>query len=285
MRILAAALAITILNPPLIRAQSFEVASIKHSTNCNPSDNIYGTPLSRSPGTLTLNCATVAGLILGAYSRYAGGHLNFSLAPPVQGGPSWTDSERYTINAKSAGQESQAIMNGPMLQALLGDRFELKLHRETRQIPVLALTAGKSGARLKPFQEGSCTPVEYGQVPQPLSPGQPPFCQNRIRNTTANQRSMHMPGVTVTTFCGMLSVVLGRPVIDETGIKGRFDFDVEFAVDQSTPGFTSDTPPADPTAGVSIFTAVQEQLGLKLQSTKGPGEFLIIDHVERPSEN
>lgn len=209
------------------------MASIKRSANCNPSDNIYGTPLSQSPGSLTLNCATVKGLILGAYSRYAGGRTNLSLAPPVQGGPAWIDSERYTIEAKSAGQQSRATMNGPMLQALLEDRFQLKIHRETRQIPVLALTAPRSGARLKPFQEGTCTPVDFAQNPPQLSPGQPPFCQNRIRNTTANQRAVHMPGATVTAFCGLLGVVLGRPVIDETGIEGRFDFDVEFTIDQT----------------------------------------------------
>lgn len=94
-----------------------------------------------------------------------------------------------------------------------------------------------------------------------------------------------MPGATVTAFCGLLGVVLGRPVIDETGIEGRFDFDVEFAIDQSTPGFVAEATPADPTSGVSIFTAAQEQLGLKLQSKKGPSEFLVIDRVERPSAN
>jgi uncharacterized protein (TIGR03435 family) len=94
-----------------------------------------------------------------------------------------------------------------------------------------------------------------------------------------------VPGATVATFSGLLSVTLGRPVIDRTGIKGRFDFDVEFAIDQSTPGFISDAAPANPTEGESVFTAVQDQLGLKLESTKGPREFLVIDHVERPSDN
>ncbi len=281
-----------IINPPVIHAQSaaaarvrFEVASIKRSTNCDAQDSIYGALLSRSPGRLTLNCATVMGLILGAYGRYANGHTNFSLPPPISGGPSWINSERYTINAKSAGQQNRAMMNGPMLQALLEDRFKLKLHEETRQVPVFALTATKSGARLKAFQEGTCSPVDYAQDPSPPAPGQPPFCKSRIGSKGANVRTYHLPGATVTTFSGLLSVILGRPVIDKTGIKGRFDFDWEFAIDQSTPGFVSDATPTDPTAGISIFTAVQEQLGLKLESTKGPGEFLVIDGVERPSED
>jgi uncharacterized protein (TIGR03435 family) len=137
-------------------------------------------------------------------------------------------------------------MNGPMLQALLEDRFKLKLHRQTRQVPVFALTAAKSGAKLKPFQEGTCIPVDYAQDPAPQAPGQPPFCQNRIGSKGVNLRAVHMPGYTVTTFSEILGVMLGRPVIDRTGIKGRFDFDVEFALDQSTPGFVSEATPTDP---------------------------------------
>lgn len=277
---------------PFAHAQSaasatprFEVASIKRSDACGPSGNIYGSPVGSSPGRLTLNCATVAGLILGAYGRFAKGHTNFSLPPPILGGPAWINSERYSINAEAAGHPNRATMNGPMLQALLEDRFHLKLHRETRQVPVFALTAARSGARLKPFQEGTCTPVDSAQDPPSPAPGQPPLCQNRIRAKDANVRMYHMPGATVTTFSGMLGVILGRPVIDKTGIAGRFDFDLEFAIDQSTPGFRPDAAPANPAAGESVFSAVQDQLGLKLESTKGPGEVLVIDEVERPSEN
>lgn len=290
--VLAVPVAVGIIDPPFVRAQSatpagarFEVASIKPAADCSGSDNIYGTLLSPSPGNLALNCATVAGLILGAYDRYAGGRTNFSLPPPILGGPSWINSERYTINAKGLGHENRAMMNGPMLQTLLADRFKLKLHRQVRQVPVFILTVAKSGAKLKPFQEGTCLPVDYAQVPAPQAPGQPPFCQNRIRGPAANLRTVHMPGATVTTFGELLGVMLGRPIIDKTGVKGRFDFNLEFALDQSTPGFVPADAAADPPGGESIFTAVQEQLGLKLESTKGPGEFLVIDHVERPSEN
>src|SRR5579885_1582042 len=109
---LMAPITVRIINPPFTHAQAatpartqFEVASIKRSSNCDGRENIYGALLSSSPGSLTLDCATVAGLILGAYGRYANGHTNFSLPPAISGGPSWINSERYTINAKAAGHE------------------------------------------------------------------------------------------------------------------------------------------------------------------------------------
>jgi uncharacterized protein (TIGR03435 family) len=105
--------------------------------------------------------------------------------------------------------------------------------------------------------------------------------------------AVDMQATTLDEFCKSLSRVVDRPVVDKTGIKGLFATYVEFTPDQSTPGLlplpSSDVPrpPAsdDPTAGPSIFTAVQEQLGLRLVSTKGPSEFIIIDHVEKPSDN
>jgi uncharacterized protein (TIGR03435 family) len=164
----------SVVSAPFARAQSaasakpqFEVALIERSVGCDPRTSIYGSPLGSSPGRLTLNCATVEGLVLGAYGRFANGHTSFSLPPPILGGPSWIDSERYTIKAEAAGRENRAMMNGPMLQALLEDRFKLKLHRQTRQVPVFALTITKSGARLKPFQEGTCVPIDYAQDPRP----------------------------------------------------------------------------------------------------------------------
>ena len=176
-------------------------------------------------------------------------------------------------------------MNGPMLQVLLEDRFQLKVHRQTNEGSVFALTVAKRGARLQPFREGECVPVDYAQTPAPEATGQAHYCQYNIRSKGPGLRTLHMPAETLAQFAGLLSVVVGRPVIDRTGIKGMFDFEVEFAVDQSTPGFVADTSPANPTEGVSIFSAVQEQLGLKLESTKGPVEVLVIDHIERPSEN
>ncbi len=289
-------LAVGIIDSPFLRAQpalrsqaaarpQFEVASIRRGANCGATDNIYGAVTSPSPGRLDLNCATAAGLILGAYGRYADGHTNVSLPPPLEGGPSWINSDRYSVNAKAEGHENRALMNGPMLQVLLEDRFQLKVHRQTNEGSVFALTVAKRGARLQPFREGECVPVDYAQTPAPEATGQTHYCQYNIRSKGPGLRTLHMPAETLAQFAGLLSVVVGRPVIDRTGIKGMFDFEVEFAVDQSTPGFVADTSPANPTEGVSIFSAVQEQLGLKLESTKGPVEVLVIDHIERPSEN
>jgi uncharacterized protein (TIGR03435 family) len=179
-----------------------------------------------------------------------------------------------------------------MLRALLVDRFKLKVRRDTREVPVYAMTVARSGFKLHQLEEGSCTPI-VTFPPVPLAPGQKAFCNTMILNRGPNLR-MLMEGTTFEDFSNALGLELDRPVIDKTGIAGKFDFKLEFAVDQTTPGAT---PPegvgpgggrgavaSDP-AGPSIFTAIQEQLGLKLEPAKGPREFLIIDRVERPSAN
>ena len=227
----------------------------------------------------------MSGPILGAYGRYANGQTSLSLPPPIRGGPAWINSERYTIRAETDSLANRAMMNGPMLQTLLEERFQLKLHHERRQAPVFALSKTRKPVRLKTFQPGSCTPVDYAQNPAPPAPGHPPFCQSRIQSKGANVRTVHVPAATLPAFADILGVVLGRPVIDRTGIQGKFDFDLEFAIDQSTPGFVSDEPSSSSDAGSSVFTAIQEGLGLKLESTKGLVEFLAIDHIQAPSEN
>jgi uncharacterized protein (TIGR03435 family) len=203
---------------------------------------------------------------------------------PILGGPSWINTERYMINAKAEGTPSQPMMRGPMLQALLEDRFQLKIRREIREVPVYVLTVAKGGPKLKASKEGSCpTPGPPAGVSCPGSV----WIARKGLNMTVDQQE------TLDGLARMLIQRLGRPVIDKTGIKGMFDFHLEFAPDETTggtlpgggdrAGAPADTP-ADP-SGPSIFTAVQEQLGLKLDSARGPGEVLVIDRVERPSEN
>ena len=267
----------------------FEVASIRPSTGCGTGVRSGG---GSSPGRLTLTCQTVEALIGGAYVRFANG--SFSTQPrgiPIEGGPAWIHSERYNINAKAEGDASSEMMNGPMLQALLEDRFKLKVHREPREIPVYELVVSKGGLKLQPFKEGSCTPVDMTKFAPPPDPKN---CHARGTRKGANQE-VNAQGMRVDEFSKIfLNGPLDRPVIDKTGITGRFDFHLEYAPDQATPLFLpvfrpgGDNPaaPSDPAGGPSIFTAIQEQLGLKLgKAAKGPGEFLIIDSVQRPSEN
>jgi bla regulator protein blaR1 len=305
---LAVPVIVGILHSPSIRAQAptpamlkFEVASIRPcesgdspgpgGTKGGGPDGSGGSP---SPGTLSLHCATVAGLIQQAYGRYLNGHSNppWSI-PPISGGPAWINSERYDINAKAEGDANRELMNGPMMQALLEDRFKLKIRREAREVPVYALTVSKGGPKLQPFKEGSCTPNYYtGPLKPPAAPGKPRPCNQAIF-MRRNLGTANMQGMTLDEYSKSLGRVLDRPIIDKTGIAGRFDFRLEFAIDQTTPGFLvagggpDGGPRADPPdpAGPSIFTAVQEQLGLKLEPTRGPREFLVIDNVEKPSAN
>jgi uncharacterized protein (TIGR03435 family) len=293
--LLAVTLAGSLTTAWQIRAQStlpatprFEVASVKR---CKDEPGFKSGGGESTPGRVSTGCLPLAdvrgmGLIRRAYVRFAGGHPNPLGILPVEGGPAWIRSEFYDINARADGNPRQGVMEGPMMQALLEDRFKLKLHRETRQIPVYALTAVKV-AKLKPFQEGSCVPSSDTFLPPTLAEGQRP-CRALV-----SRLSVVAEGATILEFSKLLTLAVDRPVIEKTGLMGRYDINLEFSADQSIPGppGTGGSSPAaagtaaDPRTTPSIFTAVQEQLGLKLAPAKGPGEFLVVDHVERPSEN
>ncbi len=241
---------------------------------------------------MNLPCATVNDLIQLAYGSKP--YAFTVLRVWIDGGPGWINSERYTIHAKAEGNPSASVMSGPMLQALLADRFNLKIRRETRQVPVFELKVAKNGARLQPFEEGSCIGLTPGAIP----PGQKPFCGIvRARKNGANL-TVELFDASLDELSKNLGIdgagqILDRPVIDKTGATGLFNFRLQFAPDESmptsfqqggAPNGAAGPLPSDP-AGPSIFTAIQEQLGLKLEAAKGPGEFLVIDRVQRPSEN
>jgi uncharacterized protein (TIGR03435 family) len=171
-------------------------------------------------------------------------------------------------------------MNGPMLQALLEDRFKLKVHRETREAPVYALAVAKSGSKLKPFKEGSCVLIDSGRGLYELPLSQK-FCDARIGGRPGFTKTLEAQGVSPAVIGWLLRGSLDRPVIDKTGLTGLFDAHMEFLPDQ-TAGQTFTT---DPVGGPSIFTAVREQLGLSLEPGRGPVEVLVIDRVEKPSGN
>jgi bla regulator protein BlaR1 len=298
---LAVPVVVGLANAPL-RAQSgpaatarFEVASIKPCGGGGPGTKMGlggGFP-NVSPGRLNTACALLAapypmaGLIQRAYGRLGMGvPLTPGSALPVSGGPKWIYSDSYVINAKAPDRTSEKTMEGPMLQALLEDRFKLKVHRETRQLPVYALTVGKGGSKLQRAVEGSCVTPDYSIRPMPpLAPGKR-YCLDMVGGRNGPNTTLKEDASTIDYICKLLGLMLDRPVIDKTGIPGKYRVYLEFAVDQTTPGALEFTaPPSDEPPAPSIFTVVEQQLGLKLEATKGPREFLVIDRVERPSEN
>lgn len=275
----------------ILRAQSaanattprFEVASIKP---CQRGVTREG---DSSPGSLRSGCAFLAdddstGHIQRAYVRFAGGHSNPVRVLQIEGGPKWIHSEEFEIDAKAEGHPSLEMMEGPMMQALLEDRFKLKIHRETRQGPVYELTLAKGASKLKPFQEGSCVLLPSGPPFTPLQPGQA-YCQVVV----SPGGSIDVEGSGLMDLSGLLSLILDRPVIDKTGVAGKFDIHLRFSRDGLAAEQNGTTPDervaaVDP-GGPTVFTALQEQLGLKLVPAKGPIDVLVIDHVERPGEN
>jgi uncharacterized protein (TIGR03435 family) len=234
-----------------------------------------------------VNCQFLSGIIHQAYLAYAhGGSFNLFVTTPIEGGPDWIYKERYAINAKTESEVSRELMNGPMLQALLEERFKLKVHFETRQMPVYVVTVAKGGLKLRRHEEGSCVPpppidLERRTPPPPLQPGQRRCAM--LGTLVGPVRSINAEGITLERF---LQMFLGepagfdKPMIDETSLKDElFDFHLQYAnPDLRGPVDT------EPSAAPSITTALQE-LGLRVESTKGPREFLVIDHVERPDDN
>jgi uncharacterized protein (TIGR03435 family) len=212
----------------------------------------------------------------------------------VSGGPGWINSSRYDISAKpetNPGRDQLPLM----LQALLEDRFQLKFHRQTKELPVYALVLankdGKLGPKLTRGQEGGCAPPDLSKGPPQPEPGKPPTLP--CGGMMMSPRSLRASGIAISNLIPMLSRTLGRTVIDKTGLEGNFDVSLEWTPDESqalqfpgggaSPGAPA-PPPPDPN-GPSLYTAIEEQLGLKLESQKGPVETFVIDSVQRPSEN
>jgi len=290
------AMGISLFNVPTLLAQSataaapkFEVASVKPCT----ADSKSGGKGS-SPERLHLACMTVETIIQTAYGIFSNDSFN-AFAPyiPISGSPKWIDSARYQIDAKAERPQSSGKLNGSMLRALLEDRFNLKIHRETREVPVYALVVTKGGPKLQPFKEGSCMTLdfsdpEHSPMPSP-KPGQPFPVVCGMGRVTDN--GYDLPGATMATFCRDISPRLDRPMIDGTGLGGTFDIHLDLSaadLGYPVPDSSDLAPPHNPDdpsrTSAAVGSAIRK-LGLKLEPSKGPGEFLVIDHIERPSAN
>jgi len=202
--------------------------------------------------------------------------------------PAWLSSDHFDVVAKSAGPVSPSE-HWRMLQSLLEDRFKLKWHREKRELPVYYLSMGKGGLKLPATKPGTCTPWDKKGPPPPPNPDKPPTCDYTLMPGTPDGLGLGMDGtgVPMASLAALLSGLLGRPVIDKTGITGIFDVHFKFARDSSLafgglPDQAGQTP--DPSGLPNIFTAIRG-IGLNIESGKGPVDVLVTDSAQRPSEN
>ncbi|MGH9240994.1 MAG: TIGR03435 family protein [Vicinamibacterales bacterium] len=219
---------------------AFDVASIRPSTR--------GT----SPGLLAAENGTlrVTGYPLRSLVQFGWNLRDFQ----VVGGPAWASSEGFEVAAKGDSSATDAQLR-LMVQALLTERFQLKVHSEERQLPIYALVIGKDGHKLRPADDAA----------RP--------------NVSGNSGLIVAQKISVLNLARLLSPRLDRPVIDRTGLDGRYDFRLQWALEPGPAAGAADT------SAPSLFTAIQEQLGLKLEVQKGPVQVMVIDSAQRPSEN
>jgi uncharacterized protein (TIGR03435 family) len=257
----------------------FEVASIKpfpHPVTGNSMSYNAWRAMARSSnhGRFSLVMVTLKGLVLAAYEVN-----DFQIV----GGPSWIDSDGYDVVAKAGSDATYAKMK-PMLQSLLADRFKLTLHRETRELPVYELAVAKGGPKIAPAKEGSCAPLDLSGPALPLGSK---VCGGVARRS----HELTSYAVSMGEFAGYLAAIVGRPVIDKTGFKDRFDVDLKFDPCSTPGGLGGASAPnggggcADFSSYPSVSTGLQEQLRLRLQSAKGPVDVLVIDHAQKPTAN
>lgn len=222
---------------------SFEVASLKP----HPGIVTFSSDPRVRGSRVTATASTLLDMITTAY------HVRYD---QISGAPGWASSDHYDLEARVGEQAISTEQMRPMLQALLADRFQLRIHRETRTIAMFALVVGKHGPK---FQESSPTDDPKSSIAADVTGMHLEFA----RQTMANLASR------------LASNGAGRPVMDQTGLTGQYTFKLQWA--HEFPGHESELSP--------LPDALQEQLGLKLELTHGPGEFIVIDHAQRPSAN
>jgi uncharacterized protein (TIGR03435 family) len=278
-------------NPKL----TFEVASIKPAASqamARLQGSVDGGPGTPAPGRIQFTDIPLKVLIMRAYDVQ-----NFQVS-----GPSWMDSQRFDIIAKvpdGATKEDARIM----LQNLLVDRFKLKLHKGSKQAAIYELVVAKGGFELKQAAQTAAAPVEGAGGPPPGPPRgkdgllRTPHGQLGIQATANGRMRMQGDAVSMARLTEVLGMVVGRPVVDKTGLTGTYDVMLDFSREGMGPGPKGPAPgegggnpaeaPRDSNdSGPTFFTALQEQLGLKLESRRGPVDLLVVESVEKaPTKN
>jgi uncharacterized protein (TIGR03435 family) len=270
--------------------KEFDIASIKQnkSSDNRPDSNIPlgpGDVYAPTGGVFSAKC-----LPLMAYVAFAYKITNNQFSSVNSQMPEWAHSDRYDIEARSEDHNATKDQVRLMMQSLLADRFKLAIRTEIRQVPVLALVLskpGKTGPQLRshPPNDASCSTapseVEAGMFPTscggilgmlPVTPGD--------ARAAARNVSMDM----IASFLSGLEGGINRPVLDQTGLNGKFDFSLEWAPESLRPPPIGADAESD-AQGPPVIEALKEQLGLKLEPTRGPVETIVIDRVERPSAN
>jgi uncharacterized protein (TIGR03435 family) len=290
--LLCASIALGQPNPKL----TFEVASIKPAAPqamVRLQGSVDGGPGSPAPGRIRFTDMPLRVLIMRAYDVQ-----NFQVS-----GPSWMDSQRFDVIAKvpdGATKEDAQIM----LQNLLADRFKLKLHQGSKEAPIYELVVAKGGIKVKEAAQTAAAPADgaSGPPPGPLPKGKDGFLrtphgQLGIQAMANGRMRMQGDAVTMARLTDILGMALGHPVVDKTGLKGAYDVTLDFSPGGMGPGPKGPAPeegggnpaeaPRDSNdSGPTIFTALQEQLGLKLESRKGPVDLLVVESVEKlPTKN
>lgn len=215
----------------------------------------------------------------------------------ISGGPTWMGNDFWDIEARAeAGSVSPPTgppdpnTPDPMairLQSLLEDRFQLKIHHESKELPIYELSILKTGLKMKASEDQTFRLPEPGAPPLPPPQRGGPMPRGGMR---MGRGSLDATAVPVSNLVMALSQQVGRTIIDKTGLQGFYDIKLQWTPDNmpqggpAGPAGSEIAPPIDPN-GPSIFTAIQEQLGLKLEATKGPVDVIVIDSVQKPSEN
>jgi uncharacterized protein (TIGR03435 family) len=263
---------------PQASPPTFEVASIKSNQSTTAPS------LFPAPGRLVATNVALRLLVQWAYRRADG---RIFRDEQVIGGPRWMDTEHFDVQAKTTTEVPIDQME-LMAQALLESRFQLKTHRETREVPVYALVRVKGGAKLKPSEDQ--TPLQDNGQRRIFNPSAPQRRGTIIRmSSSPSEANTRLSGVAapMAMLVNALQGYVDRVVIDATDLKGLFDLRLEFNQPASANLNAAASPesplPQEAAAGALLFTAIQEQLGLKLEPTKGPVEVLVIDRAEHPT--